>query len=113
MITHVLPLSMCAYRTCAAAAYVEKTLGFQIRLQFCAIAAHERYAHMDNSSTQNYSRFRIFLQLKMRLHNARSKDQEVGTRQKTGVGVAFFSCYACGRLRYVPQDSPLDPSLLN
>ena len=60
---------------------------------------------MDNSSTQNYSQFRIFLQLQMRLHNARSKDQEVGTRQKTGVGVAFFPCYACGRLRYVPQPS--------
>ena len=26
-------------------------------------------------------------------------------REKTGVGVAFFSCYACGRLRYVPQPS--------
>ena len=54
---------------------------------------------MDNSSTQNYSQFRIFLAI------ARSKDQEVGTRQKKGVGVAFFPCYACGRLRYVPQPS--------
>ena len=26
-------------------------------------------------------------------------------KRKKGDGVAFFSCYACGRLRYVPQPS--------
>ena len=60
---------------------------------------------MRDRSTQNYSQFRISLRLQMRLHNVRGKDREVGTREKTGVGVAFFPCYACGRLRYVPQPS--------